>query len=215
VPRAGESAIVISGEAGSPDIGRSSFLAATLFAETLTPVTHADPVQSLPDIIEPGLSILFCGINPGMSAAATGHHFAGRGNRFWRVLHLAGFTPELLRPENDRRLLEYGYGLTTAVSRPTARADELSRPEIEAAASQFESKVRRYAPQIIAFLGKAAISGMSGKRDIHWGLQPAGFGGARAWVLPNPSGLNRAFSLDALASAYRELCIAATYSNRE
>lgn len=150
-----------------------------------------------------------------MRAAATGRHFAGRGNRFWRVLHLAGFTPEVLCPENDRQLLEYGYGLTTAVSRPTARADELSRSEIEAAALQFESKVRCHAPQFIAFLGKTAISGMSGKRDIQWGLQPAGFGGARAWVLPNPSGLNRAFGLDALANAYRELRIAAMSSNRD
>jgi double-stranded uracil-DNA glycosylase len=188
-------------------------MAATLIAETSTPVTHPDSVQSLPDIIEPGLTILFCGINPGMRAAATGHHFAGRGNRFWRILHLAGFTPELLCPENDRQLLEYGYGLTTAVARPTAHADELSRSEFEAAASQFEPKVQRYAPRFIAFLGKAAISGMSGERDIQWGLQTAGFGGARAWVLPNPSGLNRAFSLDALASAYRELRIAAMDSN--
>jgi double-stranded uracil-DNA glycosylase len=186
-------------------------VAATVFPKTLT---HADSIQSLPDIIEPGLSILFCGINPGMRAAAAGHHFAGRGNRFWRVLHLAGFTPELLCPENDWQLLAYGYGLTTAVSRPTARADELSRSEIEAAASAFESKIQRYAPECIAFLGKAAISGMSGKRDIQWGLQPTSFAGARAWVLPNPSGLNRAFSLEALASAYRELRIAATSSNR-
>jgi double-stranded uracil-DNA glycosylase len=176
-----------------------------LFPKTLTPVNHADSVQSLPDILEPGLSIVFCGINPGMRAAASGRHFDGRGNRFWRVLHLAGFTPEVFRPENDRLLLQYGCGLTTAVSRPTARADELSRAEIEAAASEFESKIRRYAPACVAFLGKAALSGMSGKRDIEWGLQATDFGGARSWVLPNPSGLNRAFSLDALASAYREL----------
>jgi double-stranded uracil-DNA glycosylase len=166
---------------------------------------EAEAPQSLPDILAPGLSIVFCGINPGLRAAATGHHFAGRGNRFWRVLHLAGFTPELLSPENDRLLLQYGYGLTAAVARPTARADELSRSEIEAGASQFEAKIRRYAPGVIAFLGKAAISAMSGVRDIEWGLQPTGFAGARAWVLPNPSGLNRAFSVDALAAAYREL----------
>jgi double-stranded uracil-DNA glycosylase len=171
-------------------------------------VTHADSTQALPDILEPGLSIVFCGINPGMQAAATGHHFAGRGNRFWRALHLAGFTPELLTPENARLLLQYGYGLTTAVSRPTARADQLPRSEIEAAAVQFEAKIRHYAPGVIAFLGKAALSAMSGQRDIEWGPQPGRFGGARAWVLPNPSGLNRAFSLDALASAYRALRVA-------
>ncbi|MFC5427320.1 G/U mismatch-specific DNA glycosylase [Paraburkholderia denitrificans] len=172
--------------------------------------THAD--QPLPDIIEPGLSILFCGINPGMSAASTGHHFVGRGNRFWRVLHRAGFTDEEFRPENDRQLLRYGCGLTTAVARPTVRADELSKAEIHAAATQLEYKVRHYAPRFIAFLGKMALSEMSGRRTVQWGLQDAGFGGARAWVLPNPSGLNRAFSLDALVAAYRELRVAAESS---
>jgi double-stranded uracil-DNA glycosylase len=171
-------------------------------------VTDVNSRLFLPDILAPGLPIVFCGINPGMRAAASGRHFAGRGNRFWRVLHLAGYTPELLGPEDDRLLLEYGYGLTTAVSRPTARADQLSSAEIAAGASRFEAKIRRYAPGVVAFLGKAALAGMTGKRDIQWGPQATEFGGARVWVLPNPSGLNRAFNLDALVAAYRELHIA-------
>jgi len=174
---------------------------------------HDNAIQPLPDIIAPGLQIVFCGINPGRSAASTGHHFAGRGNRFWRVLHLAGFTVETFRPENDRQLLESGYGLTAAVSRPTARSDELSRAEIQAAATQLEQKIRRCAPRYIAFLGKMALAGMSGKRDIGWGRQTDSFAGACAWVLPNPSGLNRAFSLDELVAAYRELRIAAASSS--
>lgn len=171
-------------------------------------MSRADSVQPLPDILEPGLPVIFCGINPGLRAASTGRHFASRNNRFWRVVHLAGFSPEQIRPEDDRTLLQYGCGLTTAVSRPTARADELSRSEIEAAASGFERKIERYAPHYIAFLGKMALSTMSGTRDIQWGLQPRPFGGARAWVLPNPSGLNRAFDLDALVAAYREFRVA-------
>ncbi|MGQ7933800.1 G/U mismatch-specific DNA glycosylase [Paraburkholderia sp. D1E] len=173
-------------------------------------VTHSDSLQSLPDILEPSLSVVFCGINPGVLAASTGHHFAGRGNRFWRAVHLAGFTPEHISPEDDRALLQYGCGLTTVVSRPTARADELSQSEFKAAAVEFERKIERYAPQCVAFLGKMALCAMSGKRDIDWGLQPTAFGGARAWVLPNPSGLNRGFSLDALVTAYRELRLAVT-----
>ncbi|MFM0729523.1 G/U mismatch-specific DNA glycosylase [Paraburkholderia sediminicola] len=177
----------------------------------LTPsVTQTDSLQSLPDILGPGLSVVFCGINPGVLAASTGHHFAGRGNRFWRALHLAGFTPEQISPENDRTFLQYGCGLTTVVSRPTARADELSQGEFKAAAVEFERKIEQIAPQCVAFLGKMALCAMSGKRDIDWGLQPATFGGARAWVLPNPSGLNRGFSLDALVIAYRELRLAVT-----
>ena len=175
-------------------------------------VASANSAPFLPDIIEPGLTVLFCGINPGMRAVATGRHFDGRGNRFWRVLHRAGFTPEEFRPENDRQLLQHGFGLTTAVSRATARADELSRAEIQAAAAQLTLKVQHYAPRFIAFLGKMALAEMSGKRDIQWGLQSSRFGGAHAWVLPNPSGLNRAFSLDALVSTYRELRIAAQWS---
>jgi double-stranded uracil-DNA glycosylase len=171
-------------------------------------MTRFDALQCLPDILEPGLSMVFCGINPGMGAASTGRHFAGRGNRFWRAVHLAGFTPEQIHPKDDRTLLQYGCGLTTAVSRPTARADELSRSEFNAAATDFERKIVGYAPQCVAFLGKMALSAMSGRRDIHWGLQQAAFGGARAWVLPNPSGLNRTFSLDALVIAYRELRLA-------
>jgi double-stranded uracil-DNA glycosylase len=168
--------------------------------------------HSLPDLIQPGLQVVFCGINPGLSAAAMGHHFAGRGNRFWRVLHLAGFTDETFRPENDYQLLQYGYGLTAAVSRPTARSDELSRAEIQAAASQLEQKIRLHAPRFIAFLGKMALAGLSGKRDIAWGRQTDRFAGACAWVLPNPSGLNRGFSLDELVSAYRDLRVAVAES---
>jgi double-stranded uracil-DNA glycosylase len=171
-------------------------------------VTRFDPLQSLPDILEPGLSVVFCGINPGMRAASTGRHFAGRGNRFWRAIHLAGFTPEQIDPEVDRTILQYGCGLTTVVSRATARADELSQWEFNAAAGEFELKIERYAPRCVAFLGKMALAAMSGRRDIGWGLQPSTFGGARAWVLPNPSGLNRAYSLDALVIAYRELRLA-------
>jgi double-stranded uracil-DNA glycosylase len=177
-------------------------------------MTSTDSLRSLPDILAPGLSVVFCGINPGLLAASTGRHFAGRGNRFWRVIHLAGFTPGQFRPEDDRTLLQFGCGLTTAVARATARADDLSPAEIEAAAHDFEQKIQRYAPQYVAFLGKMALAAMSGTRDIRWGLQPTGFGGARAWVLPNPSGLNRGFTLDALVEAYRELYVAVAATRR-
>jgi TDG/mug DNA glycosylase family protein len=122
----------------------------------------------LPDVISKGLAAVFCGINPGLRAAATGHHFAGRGNRFWPVLHLAGFTPRLLRPENDWQLLAHGYGLTTAVGRPTAKASELSSLEFLESSAALLKKVERYRPACIAFLGKAAYAAISGRTQVAW-----------------------------------------------
>jgi len=159
----------------------------------------------LPDLIAENLDVVFCGINPGLSAAAAGHHFVGRSNRFWRVIHLAGFTPEEIRPENDRAILQYRCGLMTVVERPTARADQLSRFEFTAAATGFEQRIAHYAPRFIAFLGKAAYSALSGQREILWGCQSTGLGGSAVWVLPNPSGRNRAYGLDQLVSEYRQL----------
>lgn len=161
--------------------------------------------EGLEDILADDLDVIFCGINPGMTAAAQGHHFAGRSNRFWRTLHLAGFTPEELRPENDRTILQHRCGLTAVVDRPTARADQLSLHEFIAAAADFEQKILRHAPRVVAFLGKAAYSALTGQRDIAWGLQPKTFGDAKVWILPNPSGRNLAFSLDQLVGAYRQL----------
>ncbi len=161
--------------------------------------------DELPDIIAGHLKVLFCGINPGMTAAATGHHFAGRSNRFWRVMHLAGFTLEEISPQQDRAILQYGCGITSVVKRPTASADQLSPAEFTAAAAQFQQKIARYAPRVVAFLGKAAYAGLSGQREIAWGLQPTRMEGAVVWILPNPSGRNRAFALDRLVEAYRQL----------
>jgi double-stranded uracil-DNA glycosylase len=162
----------------------------------------------LADILAKDLSIVFCGINPGQTAATAGRHFVNRSNRFWRVLYLAGFTPEQILPEDDRSILAYGYGLTTAVARPTRRASELSRDELVLAASMLERKIAGFAPRTLAFLGKAAYAAIVRDRSLQWGPQPMLFAGASVWVLPNPSGLNRNFSLDALVEAYRAMRLA-------
>lgn len=164
--------------------------------------------DELPDIIAADLKVLFCGINPGMSAATAGHHFVGRNNRFWRVIHLAGFTPLEMSPQQDRSILGYGYGLTAVVKRPTASADQVSPTEFTAAAAGFEQKIAHFSPRFVAFLGKAAYAGLSGQRLLAWGRQPTRLQGAVVWVLPNPSGRNRAFTLDRLVDAYRALYLA-------
>jgi TDG/mug DNA glycosylase family protein len=168
-----------------------------------------NPVQGLPDILANGLSVVFCGINPGLRSAVLGYHFAGRSNRFWRVLHLSGFTPEQISPEDARSLLDYRCGLTSAVERPTVGANDLRRSDFIEGRPELERKIQQYGPRYIAFLGKPACSAIFNQRELTWGGQPMRFGGARVWVLPNPSGLNRAYNLENLVTAYRELVEAA------
>jgi double-stranded uracil-DNA glycosylase len=169
--------------------------------------THGVQPQMLrlPDLLSKGLDVVFCDINPALSAARAGHHFSSRSNRFWRVLYLAGFTPHLIPSESDRTILQYGCGLTAAVERPTVRASELRSREFHEAADELERKLTRYRPRYLAFLGKPAFAVIFRQRTVEWGQQSIRFGGAEVWVVPNPSGLNRAFSLDALVSSYREL----------
>ena len=159
----------------------------------------------LPDILAPGLDVVFCGINPGMRAAATGHHFMGRSNRFWKTVHLSGFTPELIDPLDDRKILDHRCGLTTVVERPTARADELLRDEFLLSSATLQKKMEKFKPRCLAFLGKPAYQALSGNSKLLWGRQPETFGGTIVWILPNPSGLNRGFSLNDLVQAYQEL----------
>jgi len=165
----------------------------------------ATPPPGLPDILRPGLQVVFCGLNPGVDATAAGHHFFGRGNRFWPVLHLAGFTPHQVAPQDDRSVLEFGLGLTAAVARPTQRADQVGVEEFAQGTAQLLHKLALARPQWIAFLGKAAYAAMTGRRQVDWGEQPERFGGARVWILPNPSGLNRGYSKAQLVDAYAQL----------
>jgi TDG/mug DNA glycosylase family protein len=162
----------------------------------------------LPDLLAPHLRVVFCGINPGLTSAIQGHHFARRGNRFWKAIYLAGFTDKQIEPENDDMILTYRCGLTTAVERPTSRADELSRVELEEAGLVLSAKIARCAPEYVAFLGKPAFAAIFSRRSVRWGKQEVLIGGSKTWVLPNPSGLNRSFRLDRLVRAYAELRLA-------
>jgi TDG/mug DNA glycosylase family protein len=157
------------------------------------------------DVISSSLNVVFCGINPGMRSASVGLHFANRSNRFWRVLHLAGFTTRQLEPQEARLLLDYGCGITSAVARPTVSATDLSRADYIAARPVFERKIAQYSPRYLAFLGKPACSVFLKQRNLSWGLQPTTLAGSAVWVLPNPSGLNCAFTIGMLTNAYRQL----------
>jgi TDG/mug DNA glycosylase family protein len=186
-------------------LSRTKNPAATSFARPSKAELAAAAGKRLVDVIAPDLTVLFCGINPGLYSAATGHHFARPGNRFWPALHAAGFTPRLLHPSERDLLLTAGYGLTNLVARATAGAAELAPAEFVAGRKQLAAKVRRYRPRTIAFLGIGAYRHAFEVPDAPLGEQPERFEGSRVWVLPSPSGLNAAYPLDALVRWLRRL----------
>jgi TDG/mug DNA glycosylase family protein len=149
--------------------------------------------------------VLFCGINPGLYSAATGHHFARPGNRFWPALHAAGFTPRLFHPSEKDALLERGYGLTNLVGRATASADELGPAEFVTGRARLARKVRQHRPRMVAFLGLGAYRHAFARPKAGFGAQPETFEGAKVWVLPSPSGLNASYQPVQLARMFGEL----------
>ncbi|RAJ57448.1 G/U mismatch-specific uracil-DNA glycosylase [Streptomyces sp. Amel2xB2] len=157
-----------------------------------------------------GLRVLFCGINPGLMSAATGHHFARPGNRFWPVLHASGFTPRLLRPDEERELLAYGLGITNVVARASARADELSDEEYREGGRLLTEKAERLRPSWLAVVGVTAYRTAFGERGAQVGPQERRTGPARVWVLPNPSGLNAHWTPRQMADEYARLRKAAS-----
>jgi TDG/mug DNA glycosylase family protein len=161
--------------------------------------------RAVPDLLRPGLAVLFCGINPSLYSAAVGHHFARPGNRFWPAVYEAGFSPRRLSPAEERELLADGYGITNLVARATATADELATDELRAGGRALARKVRRHRPRFVAFLGVGAYRTAFGRDKVAVGRQPGDLAGAGVWVLPNPSGLNAHYQLGDLARLYAEL----------
>jgi TDG/mug DNA glycosylase family protein len=159
----------------------------------------------VPDVVGEDLRVLFCGINPSLMTAATGHHFARPGNRFWPVLHLSGFTPRLLKPSEQGELPSYGLGITNVVARPTARADELTAQEYREGGRLLVEKVARLRPRWLAVVGVTAYRAAFGEPKAQVGEQPRTIGGTRVWVLPNPSGLNAHWTAETLAQEFARL----------
>ena len=149
--------------------------------------------------------MVFVGINPGLYSAATGHHFARPGNRFWPALHLAGFSPKQLHPSQQAELLKDGYGITNLVNRGTATADELAPAELVQGRRRLAAKVRRYRPRVVAFLGVGAYCHAFACKQAKVGPQAEAFEGAEVWLLPNPSGLNANYQLPELVKLFRRL----------
>jgi double-stranded uracil-DNA glycosylase len=160
---------------------------------------------TIPDVVAPGLRVLFSGINPGLYSAATGHHFARPGNRFWPALHRSGFTPRQLRPDEQEQLLALGLGITNIVARATARADELTDQELRDGGQALLAKAERLAPRWLAVVGVTAYRTAFGQARATVGPQDLTAGVTRVWVLPNPSGLNASWTMPKLIEAFRDL----------
>lgn len=171
--------------------------------------TSPDPLAAVPDLMRPGLSVLFCGINPGVRSEELGQHFARPGNRFWKVLHGAGFTDRVLAPAEQGALLGYGVGITNLVDRSSRRADDLTRDELRSGAARLEAKARGFRPGWIAVLGVLAYRVALARPGATVGRQPETLGGAGLWVLPNPSGLQARYQLAEMIEMFTELRLAA------
>jgi len=161
--------------------------------------------RSIPDVIAPGLRVLFCGINPSLYSGATGHHFARPGNRFWPALHRSGFTERQLDPSEKDELLGCGLGITNLVNRATANAAELEDDELKRGARRLRAKLGHHRPRWIAFVGIGAYRVAFGRAKAHTGPQEEAIGRSQVWVLPNTSGINAHYQLADLVREFAEL----------
>ena len=169
---------------------------------------HQAPTN-LSDYLQPGLQVLFVGINPGLKSAAVGHHFAGRSNRFWKLLFDSRLVDEPLTYREDSRLLEWSLGLTNLISRTSAGIDTLSPAEYRSGLTVLERKIRRYQPRTIALLGvtifRMLLSEGSSPGPLDLGPTNARLAGVPVFLLPNPSGRNAHYSYQTMLSAFRAL----------
>ena len=148
----------------------------------------AAPAHILPDVLRPGLALVFCGTAAGKRSAAEQAYYAHPGNMFWRALHASGLTPRQLLPAEYPQLPDYGLGLTDVAKLHSGNDDELPRGAFDAPA--LHAKIQRYAPALLAFTSKAAARAALG-RAADYGLQPERIGATRLFVLPSPSGQAR------------------------
>jgi TDG/mug DNA glycosylase family protein len=148
----------------------------------------------LQDVVVDRPKLLLVGINPGLRSGALGHHFAGRGNPFWRLLHAARLTPRLIDYSEDQRLADYGIALTNLCPRTTRTAAELTRAEIARGRAALARKIARWRPEVVGFVGVSLYAmWIARSAGDGCGAKPETIAGARVFVVPNPSGLNASY----------------------
>lgn len=148
----------------------------------------------LRDVAVPRPKLLLVGINPSLRSGSVGHHFAGNGNPFWRLLFEARLIPEPLSYEQDQRLAAFGIGLTNLCARATRAAAELTPEEIARGRQRLTRKIQRWQPEVVAFIGLSLYQSFYDlPRSGGAGAKTETIAGARVFVVPNPSGLNASF----------------------
>jgi TDG/mug DNA glycosylase family protein len=169
-------------------------------------------VKGIPDYLAPSLDVLLVGINPGLRSAAKGHHFAGVGNKFWRLLSESGLVSRRMSYEDDHRLPEHGIGITNIVARPSRSSSDLSRKDFERGRRELVVKIETCQPRAAAFVGVTAfrelwpaIASGPAPKSIPCGLRPETMGTTALYVLPNPSGRNAHFTYAEMLSLWRGL----------
>jgi len=160
--------------------------------------------SAVPDVLGPGLNVVFCGINPGRVSDAAKAHFANPRNDFWRLLHQAGFTPRQLEPSEQFELLSFGIGATNAAYRTTPGSSDLRRADFAGSAERLEQLARDLAPRFIGFVGKEAYRGAFGER-AELGLQKRRLADTQLFVLPSTSPANAAVPYEERLRRFREL----------
>lgn len=166
--------------------------------------------RRLRDCIQPGVLVLFVGINPGLRSAQTGHHFAGYSNRFWRLLHESKLVSEPLTYREDRRLPEWRLGLTNIIGRCTTGIGVLDPDEYRQGVASLKRKIRRYQPHIVAFLGVTIFRMLFSPKEqlnspLDLGATTMQLAGARIFLLPNPSGRNAHYSYRQMLTVFQAL----------
>lgn len=166
--------------------------------------------RRLRDCIQPGVLVLFVGINPGLRSAQTGHHFAGYSNRFWRLLHESKLVSEPLTYLEDRRLPEWRLGLTNIIGRCTAGIDVLDPVEYRQGVASLKRKIRRYQPHIVALLGVTIFRMLLSPKEqlkgpLDLGVTTMQLAGAPIFLLPNPSGRNAHYSYRQMLTVFQVL----------
>lgn len=169
-------------------------------------------MNRLPDYLAPSLDVVLVGINPGLRSAERGHHFAGVGNKFWKLLFESGLVPREMTYAEDFRLPEYGIGLTNIVARASRSSADLSPRDFEKGRGSLLSKLREYKPRTAAFVGVTvfrelwpAIAAEPAPKTIACGPRPETIGETSLFVLPNPSGRNAHYTYAEMLSHWRGL----------